>query len=554
MQASFSSAFLRGDPAAVRFLPDDFRDPAARSRVVARAAGRPRPVPRDLLDELRAQDRELPPSAARAANLDALGRTGTVAVITGQQVGLFLGPLYTFYKAASAIALARAIEEESGVRCVPIFWLQTEDHDFEEIRSCRSAVPQGDPITLSLRADEPGSACADRTSIAHRPIGDEVSELLATLDEALRDLPHAGEMLPRLRAHYQPGRPLAAAFAGVLAELFADEGLIVFNPRGPAVARLAAPVIEQALLRHTEIARALGERGCALRAAGYAEQIPVRSDATLFFFHRKSPEAGTGPRYRLEDTGAGFRNPDPLARSEERLISRESLRSILRAEPLRFSTSALLRPLLQDTLFPTVAYVGGPGEISYFAQLSPLYSLFQIAEPLVVPRGRFRVVDDRARSLLRRIGLAASAIEAPCEEVLRRALFANPEAASRRELADPAAVKEQLLADLTRRIGEIAALDPGLRSAADRTCASVTRNIERFAARYGRLRIERESVLAGRVERAQALLFPCGMPQERCLALPSFVCEHGLAALKRAVFERLRPEELFSPAVRDLEL
>lgn len=549
MQASFSSAFLRGDPAAARFLPDDFRDPAARSRVVQRAAGRPRPVSADLLDELRAQDRELPPSSARAGNLDALGRAGTVAVITGQQVGLFLGPLYTFYKAASAIALARTIEQESGVRCVPIFWLQTEDHDFEEIRSCRTAAPQGEPITLSLRADEP-----DRTSIAHRLLGDEVSDLLATLDEALGDLRHAGEILPRLRAHYQPGRPIAAAFAGVLAELFAEEGLIVFNPRRPAVARLAAPVIEQALVHNAEITHCLLERGGLLRAAGHAEQIPVRSGATLFFFHRGSPEPGAGPRYRLEDTGAGFRNPDPMARPDERLLSMESLRALLRAEPLRFSTSALLRPLLQDTLFPTVAYVGGPGEISYFAQLPPLYSLFQIAEPLVVPRGRFRVVDDRARSLLRRIGLAAPAIEAPCEEVLRRALAANPEAASRRELADPAAVKEQLLADLTRRLDEIAALDPGLRVAAERTRASITRNVERFAARYGRLRIEREAVLAGRVERAQALLFPCGMPQERCLALPSFACEHGLAALKRAVFDRLRPEDLFSPAVRDLDL
>lgn len=111
-----------------------------------------------------------------------------------------------------------------------------------------------------------------------------------------------------------------------------------------------------------------------------------------------------------------------------------------------------------------------------------------------------------------------------------------------------------MLADLSRRIDEIAALDPGLRAAAERTRASITRNVERFAARYGRLRTEREAVLAGRVGRAQALLFPCGMPQERCLALPSFVCEHGLAALKRAVFDRLRPEELFSPAVRDLDL
>lgn len=557
MQASFSSAFLRGDPAVGRFLPADFRDPAARGLVIRRAAGRPQPVPEALLTELRAQNPDAATNRARREHLDALAAPGTTVVVTGQQVGLFLGPLYTFYKAASAIALARALAAESGARCVPIFWLQTEDHDYEEIRSCRVAVPGAAPLRLALPAD----AVPARCSIAHRALGAEISELHAALDAALpalSSLPGRAAVLDLFRRHYRPGATLAAAFAGALSEIFADEGLLVLSPRCAAVAELARPVLEQALAHHRDIGQRLLERGLALRAAGLCEQVPARSDATLFFFHSDV----TGPRYRLERGGgcAGFTNPDPRAPADQRTLSEVDLRAILRAEPLRFSTSALLRPLVQDTLLPTVAYVGGPGEISYFAQLAPLYELFGVAMPLVVPRGRFRLISARARSLLEQLGLGAAAIEAPVAEVVRRALLARSDSAKGTEgpegnaLPDPAALRQELLADVGQRLDALLVIEPGLESAVKRTRVSVSRNIDKLLARYDRLRTERDRTLIERIERAQALLFPDGAPQERGDSVISYACQLGLGALKEKVFSRLGPGELFAPAVRDLEL
>src|SRR5689334_19594207 len=166
MLATFSSAFLQGDPRTVGFLPADFRDPAARCRITRAAAERT--VGRELLAVLEEQNRALSPSAARLQNLAALaapGKNGTAVVITGQQVGLFLGPLYTFYKAATTIAAARALTRESGTPCVPLFWLQTEDHDYEEIHHCQLPQYVAPPLRLQLAA-----GAGERSAVAHRPL------------------------------------------------------------------------------------------------------------------------------------------------------------------------------------------------------------------------------------------------------------------------------------------------------------------------------------------------------------------------------------------------
>src|SRR5580765_3488385 len=203
----FSSSYLAGEAATRGFLPLDFRSPADRAASARAAAGR-RADPA-MVAALRAQAARLPDSAARAANLDALAAGETAVVATGQQVGLFLGPLYGFYKAASAVAVARALSAEAGVRCVPLFWLQTEDHDFAEIAGATIADADGKPVRLAL-ADE--TAGQRRASIAHRTLGAEISPLLDALAELLGPSAAAAETLALLRANYLEGRPLAAAF------------------------------------------------------------------------------------------------------------------------------------------------------------------------------------------------------------------------------------------------------------------------------------------------------------------------------------------------------
>ncbi|HVR63066.1 MAG TPA: bacillithiol biosynthesis BshC, partial [Polyangia bacterium] len=295
MRRAFSSSYLAGEPAARAFIPAEFRDGA--TRVAAARAAAKRAAAPGLIAALREQDARLPDSAARRRHVELLAGGGCAVVATGQQVGLFLGPLYSFYKAASAVAVARAIAAESGVPCVPLFWLQTEDHDFAEIAGCTVAGTDGAPVTLSLRTDGGDRSDDGRVSIAHRALGDEVAALLDALGEALPAGDAATEVLALLRAHYRPGRSLAGAFAGVMATLFADEGLVVLDPRHPAVSAHAAPIYERVLSRHAAVERALNAQCARLRDAGFDEQIVPRPDCSLLFFH---PRGAAGPRFRLQ--------------------------------------------------------------------------------------------------------------------------------------------------------------------------------------------------------------------------------------------------------------
>jgi bacillithiol biosynthesis cysteine-adding enzyme BshC len=526
---SFVASFLAGDPAARPFLPSDFRDPQVRLAHLRRAAQRAVCAP--LLEELAAQQAALPPSASRRASLDALSRPGTAAVITGQQVGLFGGPLYSFYKAATAVAAARALEEQTGVRCVPIFWLQTEDHDFDEIASCHVLGADGAVHTMRVAADGQASP---RTSVAHRRLGPDVEGALGAMAEALGTAPAAPEVMALLRAHYRPGVPLGRAFAGLMAEIFSEDGLLLFDPRNATVARLAAPLYRRAIEGQAEIGQTLSDRGGALRAAGLAEQVPTRPSCTLVFFHEERP---TGPRYRLERRGgSGWAMAGGRGR-----VSDAELDRCLGEEPLRLSTSALLRPLVQDSLFPTAAYVGGPAEVGYFAQLGPLYQLFALPPPLVILRARFRCLDDKAVHLLAKMGLRAADLERP-EPALAR-LVAETQGTA--ELPPPSALADELARALDpalARLGEVLrAADASLGDPAAATAATTRAALQRLVDKYALALARRDQVTARRLARLRTQLYPEETPQERFFSWPSLAARCGAAPLRRAMFAALAP-------------
>jgi bacillithiol synthase len=540
---TFSTSFLAGDPAARAFLSHDFR--VAGTRVAgARAAAARRASPA-ILETLREQQAGLAPSTARDANLGALAEGRTAVVATGQQAGLFLGPLYSFYKAASAIAVARAIQAESGTRCVPLFWLQTEDHDFAEIASCHAGSEHGASTTLALKAETPGEA---RVSIAHRRLGPEVAGLVDaladTLAGALGTAHGAAEVVALVRNHYTAGRPVARAFAGLLAAIFAEEGLLILDPRDARVAAAAAPLYHRSLDRAGVIEETLRTRGAALLAAGFAEQIPVRAGCSLLFFHQG---AATGPRFRMRrlpgETNWSLAGPPDVLRQSE-------IVSLLTEDPLRFSTSALLRPLVQDAVLPTVATVGGPAELAYFAQLDPVYAAFDMAPPLVIPRARFRLVDAPTRRRLAALGLSADDATRPRADLLTRLAQRSPA-----EGPDPQGLRRRAAEQITTAIDtftrDVVAADGTLAAAAIRTRASVDHAVGRFVDRYTRNRAERDGIATARLDKIQRALAPGGIPQERFFGWPTFAARYGMAAFKHAVMDRLAADA-FPTALLDI--
>jgi bacillithiol biosynthesis cysteine-adding enzyme BshC len=550
-ETSFASAWLAGDTRARHFLDDGFRSADARRAHVERAKTRVMPAP--IHAALKAQNARLGESAARVQNLELLSRPGAVVIATGQQLGLFLGPLFTLYKAAAAIVDARAITRETGVPCVPVFWLQNEDHDFDEIAQC--LVPRGADGPLRVSID--GSDRHPRVPVGGRQVGESVHQALALLMEELGMHAHALEHLALLADCYQPERTLSDAFAELVARVFADDGLVIVDPRDPALAPFSAPLHRRALTDAAAIATALTNQCKALVDAGFKPQVHVRDGAPLSFF---APDADDGPRYRLARaadetfTLVGDKDSEPSSESGPRDLSGarrftlDALLSTLDAHPLRFSTSALLRPLLQDTWLPTVAYVGGPGECAYFAELAPLYAHLGVEMPLFTPRARFRVLDDRARALLEKLEITADDAALP-----RDALLQKVGAGVDESMPAPDVVSAHLLATITPALhafgAKLGALDPSLTKAAARADDVVTDAVSRLVAKYARALAQRDAVTGERVDRLRAMLVPEGAPQERIFGMPYYACRFGTREFARFVVDNTEP---FSGALKDL--
>jgi uncharacterized protein YllA (UPF0747 family) len=299
---------------------------------------------------------------------------------------------------------------------------------------------------------------------------------------------------------------------------------LVFHPRTPGVAALSAPAYRHALLHAGAIADRLVARDAALAAAGFDAQVHVRSDAALVFAH---DERGARQLVRLEDAPA--RAAD------------------VAADPTRFSSSALLRPIVQDSLFPTAAYVGGPAECSYFGQSAAIYDLFELPVPLVAPRARFRLVDGRTRARLDALGLSPAAVEQPMEALLAAVGALRPAPIAPGDLR--AAILDaplDALANLPTRIG---IADRELARAFNRTRATLERAVDRLTSRYARTLALRDGECAQALQRAAAVLFPDGEPQERVFAFPSFAADAGARAFVTGILGAVKP---FDPSVQDL--
>jgi len=523
-------AYLSGVAGA--FFEGHFTNPVDRRDAVARAV---RPLAPRVVAALVEQNAGLAPSAAREMHLDAL-RHGAAAVVTGQQVGLFLGPLYTVYKAATTVVCARALAAESGQAVVPVFWLQTEDHDLPEIAVCHAPRAGDAPLTLRLPASPD-----EHIAIAHRTLPEETTACVNQLRNEFVNLRYAEPHLAHLASYYRPGAGWAAAFAGLLSELFAPEGLVVINPRDAAFGDVAALIHRQALAAAEPLAAALTARGQALHAAGFAPTVHVRAGAPLSFFH---PDGAAGRRVRLVPSGNGF-----VEVGGERCYSRAALLAALDADPLRFSTSALLRPILQDSLLPTAAYVGGPAEVAYFAQIAPLYEAYQLPVPLLVPRARFRILEDKTLCLLGRLQLSPDDVARPEDELLAARRRTVPTVLDRTELART--LRDPFEAALQAVRARVEHAGAGLTTAIEKTRATVAMAVSKLAAKYDTALLHQDQAAVDDVRRVKQLLYPYDTPQERVYGLSYFAARYGERTFVEQVLGAIEP---FDPRPRDLTL
>jgi bacillithiol biosynthesis cysteine-adding enzyme BshC len=506
----------------------------ARKAAIERAAARQ--IDPLVLQALREINASLPPSPTRDSFLADAQKPGAVFLVTGQQLGLCLGPLFTLYKTISVIETARLLSREYARPVIPVFWLQGEDHDLPEINTLPVLSADGERKVFSLPFAQQGDG---RISVAQYRLDSSVENLFAELRTVFgnRLLPDTLELFER---HYRPGVTLLTAFAAAMAELFAEDGLLFFHPQHPLLGPLLSPMYSRVFNEREKISRILLERAGQLREQHEDVQVHIRERSPLFFFH---PASALGPRYRLREQGETF---EVIGTGE--VVSAAEIEQALQSDIGRFSSSALLRPLIQDLLLPNAGYIGGAAELRYFRQIEPLYPLLGMEQAPPIQRSSFVLIDAKARRLLEQLStdsLSMSSLPPPQDDFADYYIQASLPPEMRLESVR-GELDHTVLQSVEQIRQRIAAVDNRLASAFDRSQEKIERAISGITDRYQQLLQEKNQSTAERGKKLQLLLAPDGVAQERSYSFLSFWCRFGPEFLQqvRKSFVPFQPNTL----------
>jgi bacillithiol biosynthesis cysteine-adding enzyme BshC len=445
--------------------------------------------------------------------LEILAKPGVVAIVTGQQVGLFSGPAYSVYKALTAIRIARELAEK-GIEAVPVFWVATEDHDFAEVAHTWVFDAQYQPVRIGIASPEPDGA---------RPVGSvPLTDIpLAALRSALSGLPFAEEAVALVERCWAPGETMGSAFAKLIREIFGPWGMLVIDPMSPAIRTMAAPFMKDAVLRMPELCDALMARGHELEDRGYHAQVLVDGKTSLAFLledgHRK----------------ALHRTADGVTSGHRKWTLTE-----LAGHAEHLSPNALLRPVLQDYLLPTAAYAGGPAELAYFAQSQVLYKELLGRQPVAFPRAGFTLLDERSAKRMAKYKLA------PTDLLIRSQLLKDRIAG---ELV-PAPLQHRLE---TTKIGmskvldslsdELRLFDVSLAAALESSRRKIEYQVGKIARKTASQMLAKDHQASRDAASLHGLAFPENHLQERHYSFIPLIAKFGPDLVER-IYEHVRVE------------
>jgi bacillithiol synthase len=450
------------------------------------------------------------PSASRESAISRLREPGALVVTTGQQPGLFTGPLYTIYKALSTAALSRILERQWQRPVVPVFWVAGDDHDFAEASRAGWISAEGTITNASL---PPRAPDAPLTPLYRERFGEEIDTLLSTLAGDLPASEFRTWTLEWLQRHYHPGATIAGSFSGALAELLAPTGVVCLESTHPTVKRAAARYLIRALGLARELDADLEHRAHELTTLGLDPGVPVGEGATLVMLE------GPLGRDRLLVDGGGF----VTRRGRERL-NLEMLQRIGAAEPERLSPNVLLRPVIESALLPTVAYLAGPGELKYLALTPPVYERMRVPRQMAVPRWSGVLVEPRVDRVLQKFGIELSDLLQPAGALESRLVRSQlPEEVGRTLRS----LREDLASGYDALAKGAAEIDPTMTKSVQGTknqALAALKDVEKKLVQHLKRRQETE---LGQLAKARALVLPEGQPQERILTVASFLARYG---------------------------
>ena len=451
-------------------------------------------------------------------------------VTTGQQPGLFGGPLYGLYKALSAVRLAASLGSALDKPVMPLFWVASEDHDWEEANQAWLLDGANALHRLDL-GPEPGVA---RRALADTPMGPLAEDAVTRLADLFPENDFRARYIALLREACRPEATLAHAFAALMGELLADTPLGLVDAADPAVKAASRSLLRAEAEESAASETALARTGAELRDAGYRLQVPLIPGAVNLCLHG---DHGRDRLQRIENGGGGPGAPGGfrLRRSGRRLSRRRVLEAVS-ADPCAASPNVLLRPVVESALFPTLAYVGGPGELAYFGQLGKLFRRHGLGAPVAVPRASLLVVERKVATVLEGFDLEVDEVRELDELLARLAREGTPEDVRRamgRWRGDIAAAAKELSA-------AAAGLDPSLKGAVTAARNAGLAALGGLEKKIARAVKRRNDTAWSRLKKAQANLWPRDRPQERVLGPLQYLMRYG-PGFTASVLENIRP-------------
>jgi bacillithiol biosynthesis cysteine-adding enzyme BshC len=497
--------FFAGDPAT----PDAWADTIKRSQAYTRQ-------PAEIARIIAAQQAQRGAPVEARESAARLADPATRVVITGQQAGLFGGPLFTLLKAITTMKLAAQISKEHRVPVVPVFWIDAEDHDWPEVSGCTVLNEELAPATVRL-ADLPG---AGSQPIARLTLNDQIQPALDALTNALPDTEFKTDIITALRAAYAPGRSMSTSFGIWMEHVLGPHGLVVYDSSDPASKALARDVFVKELSQPGHTARIAATAGEALVAKGYHAQATL-ADGTVSVFH-------------LNAERAPIRIDGDQATVGDQTMPVASLIEEARQHPDHFSPNVLLRPLVQDTVFPTICYVAGPNELAYLGQLKDVYAHFGIPMPLFYQRGSATLADSATLRFLSKYELPITALRAQDESTLNQLLESQLPPTVEQALTSVTSLLNERMAAVASAVPQI---DPTLEGAVNSTLGKLQHEVQTLHNKVIQAAKRRDDTLRRQFQRAQALTFPQGHPQEREVGFVWFLNRYGPALVDRLMDE-----------------
>jgi bacillithiol biosynthesis cysteine-adding enzyme BshC len=465
-----------------------------------------------VTDILERQNKSWDASAKTLANLERL-RHGAAAVVTGQQVGLFGGPVFSLYKALTTVKLAEE-STAAGIDAVPVFWLATYDHDLAEVNHV--SIPRADGTLETLTTpshDVPGApVSAVRFAGELVPVVDQAAALLGESDVSRF-----------LREAYRPGETLGSAFARLYSRIFADWGVILLDASDPELSQISAPIYRATIERARELSEALRRQGQALEGAGYHQQVKVTESSVLLFTTRQGARV---PIQRRETAASEEFVIDGEAAGQK--LSSAELLAQIDAYPEHFSPNVLLRPIVQDYLLPTLAYTGGAAETAYFAQAHAVYQALLDRVTPIVPRFSATIVEAKMQRLLEKHEIAVPDVfdgpEALRGKIAAHSLPGDLQAAFERT----ARSFDENLSTVKEKLEK---LDRTLVDAAETARSKMQHQLEKLHSQAARAEAMKGELVTRHADHLSHALYPDKGLQERGIGAMYFPARYGLEFL-----------------------